>query len=523
MSSLPLQVPVDRVLDRVVAAVDGDADAKYEVMLSLRGRIDWPSVTDRVLQIRPTAAQALRTLRTGRPPSRRGAADSSTAEGDLTQDGLALEMGEDWVDARFVASWGKWLFFDGVAWRFDETLEHMTRARTYLRGRADELGAALELKAKELRRADTVAKIISLARSNTKQSATVNQWDTDDFLIGTPGGTVDLRTGDLRVTWPDDYITKTTAVAPAPPGTRAPLWTWVLDRITGQNLELQGYLQRYFGMGLTGCIREHVFAFGHGTGANGKGVVLNTVKGVLDEYAMVIPTEMLMVQAGDRHPTELARLRGVRLAIGSETEEGKRWAESRIKSLTGGDPIAARFMRQDFFEFTPKFKLFLVGNHRPSLRGVDEAMRRRLHLVPFTVTIPPDERDPELSDKLKAEWPAILRWMIDGCLEWQRVGLLPPEAVRAATDEYLSAEDAVSLWLEECVDLEPNAWESTGSLFASWRRWTERSGEFTGTQKRFAQILQERGFEPKRQGGTGLRGYRGILLNDSESERRWTP
>jgi putative DNA primase/helicase len=452
-----------------------------------------------------------------RKAARRAPVDSGR---DMTQDGLALDLGDRWTDARYVEGWGSWLFHDGVVWRFDQTLMHMTRARAFLRRYAETLGPEFDVKAKELRRADTVARVVALARSNPAQAATVAQWDSDDWLLGTPAGTVDLRTGELRDPRPEDYITKTTAVAPASPGTAAPLWSRVLERIAANDAELQEYLQRYFGMGLTGCIREHVFAFGHGAGANGKSLTLNTIKAIMGEYALVIPTEMLMVSTGDRHPTELARLRGVRLAIGSETEEGKRWAESRIKSLTGGEPIAARFMRQDFFEFTPKFKLFLVGNHRPSLRGVDEAMRRRLHLVPFTVTIPPDERDPELPEKLRAEWPAILRWMIDGCLAWQRHGLQPPDVVRAATDAYLTAEDAISLWLEECAEIQPDAWEATGSLFASWRRWTERSGEFTGTQKRFAQILQERGFEAKRQGGTGLRGYRGIRLTPTP-EAKW--
>ncbi|MDZ7779944.1 MAG: phage/plasmid primase, P4 family [Gemmatimonadota bacterium] len=248
----------------------------------------------------------------------------------------------------------------------------------------------------------------------------------------------------------EDYITKLTAVAPAPPGTPAPIWTAHLERITGGDPDLIEYLQRFSGYALTGSIREHAFTFGHGGGANGKGVTLNTIKAVLGAYAISIPTELLMVSKNERHPTELARLRGVRLAIGSETEDGKRWAEARIKALTGGDPIAARFMRQDFFEFQPQFKVFVIGNHRPSLRGVDEAMRRRLHLMPFTVTIPEAERDHELPEKLQREWPAILRWCIDARLAWQHQGLNPPSIVRAATESYLESEDAIAQWMEEC-------------------------------------------------------------------------
>ena len=353
---------------------------------------------------------------------------------DFTHDGLALELGDRWKsDARYVHIWGRWYFWDGSIWREDNRLDHLTRTRAFLRVQADRLGPKDDALARRLRQADTVAKVAGLARSNRAQAASAGQWDADPWLLGTPTGTVDLRTGKVREAQAEDYITMSAAVTPAAPGTPAPIWMRHLKRITATNIELQGYLQRFLGYALTGSIREHAFGFGHGGGANGKGVTLNTIKSILGDYAITIPTEMLMVSHSDRHPTDLARLRAVRLAIGSETEEGKRWAESKIKALTGGDPIAARFMRQDFFEFEPQFKLFVVGNHRPSLRGIDEAMRRRLHLVPFTVTIPEGERDHDLPEKLRGEWPAILRWLIDGCLTWQKEGLKPPDIVRAAT------------------------------------------------------------------------------------------
>ena len=171
------------------------------------------------------------------------------------------------------------------------------------------------------------------------------------------------------------------------------------------------------------------------------------------------PIETFTASHQDRHPTELARLRGARLVTSVETEEGRRWAESRIKSLTGGDKIAVHFMRQDFFEFTPQFKLVIAGNHKPGLRSVDEAIRRRLNLIPFTVTIPPAERDPDLAEKLKAEWPGILAWAIVGCLAWQRDGLAAPKAVTSATAAYLEAEDAVAAWIKERCEEESVAVE----------------------------------------------------------------
>jgi putative DNA primase/helicase len=173
-------------------------------------------------------------------------------------------------------------------------------------------------------------------------------------------------------------------------------------------------------------------------------VLLSTVAGVLGDYHKTAPIETFTASNADRHPTDLASLRGARLVRATETEEGRRWAESRIKQLTGGDTVAARFMRQDFFEYRPQFKLIIAGNHKPSLRSVDEAIRRRFHLIPFAVTIPPEERDSDLADKLKAEWPGILAWMIEGCVEWQAECLRPPAAVGACERELRQAREEAS-------------------------------------------------------------------------------
>jgi len=438
----------------------------------------------------------------------------SAGEHDLTHDGLALGLGERWRDeARYVEVWKRWMLFEGVLWRQDDRLGHMTRARAYLREVAARIGATQKDAAKQLRKEETVKKVLSLARSNPNQAATVEQWDADPWLLGTPGGVVDLRTGELRPGRPTDYITKATACAPARIGTPAPLFERFLARVTDGRVDLQDYLQRFFGSALTGDVRDHVLPFAYGVGSNGKSVLLNTISGLMNEYAVTIATEMLMVSHNDRHPEELARLRGVRLAVGSETEEGTRWAEARIKRLTGGDPITARYMRQNTFEFRPTFKLLISGNRRPSLGAVDEAIRRRVHLLPFDVIIPPEERDLGLTEKLKAEWPAILRWCIEGCLKWQTEGLRPPESVRSATDDYLESEDAIALWLEESFTRDPNGWASNETLFASWAKWAQRTGEAVGSQKRLTGALKERKFAPGRKGGD--RGFGGLRVKEA--------
>jgi putative DNA primase/helicase len=226
---------------------------------------------------------------------------------------------------------------------------------------------------------------------------------------------------NLRPHQREDYCTKSTAVTAAE-GEPA-LFLAFLDKIMDGDKEMVAYLQRVFGYCCTGATTEHAMFFFYGAGSNGKSVLLSTIAGILGDYHKTASIETFTAQTGSSHPTDLAHLMGARLVTSIETEEGRRWAESKIKALTGGDAISARFMRQDFFTFKPQFKLIVAGNHKPSLRTVDEAIKRRLHMVPFAVTIPAEERDIDLAEKLKAEWPQILNWMIHGCLEWQHIGL----------------------------------------------------------------------------------------------------
>jgi putative DNA primase/helicase len=205
--------------------------------------------------------------------------------------------------------------------------------------------------------------------------------------------------------------------------------------------------------------------------------------------------ELFVVAHGERHPTDLASLRGARLVTAVETEEGKRWAEAKLKQMTGGDPIKARFMRQDFFTYIPQFKLMFAANHKPAIRNVDVAISRRFHLVPWLVTIPEKERDKDLSDKLKAEWPGILRWMIDGCLEWQRIGLKPPKIVREATKEYLESQDTTQNFFDDCCVIAKDEFDSFAHLWDGYVDWCEDCREYVGTKKAFGQKLRDKGFQ----------------------------
>ena len=327
--------------------------------------------------------------------------------------------------------------------------------------------------------------------------------------------TIDLKTGEDYAPRREDYIIKIAATY-IDPVCQTPRWLEFLDTVTAKDKALQSYLQRMAGYCMTGKTTEHVLFFLYGSGANGKGVFLNTLTAIWGDYACVAPMEMFIETRGDRHPTELAFLRGARLVVAQETERGRRWAESKVKALTGGDPITARYMRQDFFTFRPQFKLVIAGNHKPSLRSVDEAIRRRFHLLPFTVTIPVEKRDKDLFEKLKPEWPGILHWAVIGCLEWQRQGLNPPAAVRDATDEYLAEEDAIGNWISERCDVDTNLQQRKSQLYANWKEWADASGEFSGSQKMLTMELEKRGFKPGSEGGTNQAIFHGIALKKTE-------
>lgn len=461
----------------------------------------WRPDQQHAWRLENTAAEAV-TIKTDgdpRPPA-------------FSDDALALRFADQHADdLRYVAKWGKWYSWTGSHWRTDDTLDAYDMVRATCREIAAECNEPRVATA--IASAKTVAAVERLAKADRRLAATIQQWDADPRLLNTPSGVVDLHTGRMRAHWAAGYMTKITAVGP---GGDCPTFRAFLERITGGDAELAAYHQRALGYALTGDIREHALFFGHGTGANGKSVLLSTVAGIMNTYHRTAPIETFTASNTDRHPTDLAMLQGARLVTANETEEGRRWAESRIKQLTGGDPVSARFMRQDFFEFCPTFKLFIAGNVKPGLRRVDEAIRRRFHLVPFAVTIPVEERDKELTETLKAEWPGILKWMIAGCARWQEIGLQPPQAVIAATATYLEQEDVLAAWIDERCERDPTAWALSTALFRSWTTWATASGEFAGGSKTFSQSLETRGFQRKRmETGQGFIGLRLRLVDAS--------
>jgi putative DNA primase/helicase len=434
------------------------------------------------------------------------------ASGELPptcEDALALAFAARHAgELRYVAKWGRWLRFDGVRWQFDDTLHVFDRIRDLCR----EVALDCDKPVSAVASAKTVAAVERLAEADRRLAATAAQWDAVTLLINATETTVDLRTGASRAPDPLDYIIKQATCAAASRGTAHPLWTKFLARVTGGDRELIAFLQRYVGYCCTGLTIEHKFVFAYGTGANGKGTFLNTIAKIFGDYATVADMNTFLASRNERHPTDLAKLHGARLVVAQETEKGRRWDEVKIKALTGGDRITARFMRQDYFDFEPTFKLFIIGNHKPRLNNIDEAMRRRLLFVPFTVQIPPAERNTNLPRKLEAEWPAILRWCIDGCLEWQRIGLAPPPIVRDATESYFKDQDTLAEWLDDCTrDGGPAAFTRSAELYASWKQWADDRGMKPGTMRFLSEALSERGFVRDRD-RDGQRGFFGLTL-----------
>jgi putative DNA primase/helicase len=420
---------------------------------------------------------------------------------DYSEDDLARifsdRHNQDW---RYVATWSQWLHWNGSIWEKDDTLAVYDLARKICR-EVSNFGQGLNLTQKRaLSASRTFAAVERIVKTDRAHAATAEQWDSDPWALSTPNGVINLRYGHIRPPSRDDYATKTTLVSP---DGDCPVWKASLRRWCASDIDLELYLQRFAGYCLTGITSEHALAFFYGTGRNGKSVFLDTIREIMGDYATVAGMEMFQASQHERHSTEIADLMGARLVTAQETQSGRKWDEAKIKELTSAATLKARFMRQDYFEFKPQFKLFFAGNHKPGLRSVDEAMRARVHIVPFLVTIPEAERDQTLPTRLKAEYPGILQWMIDGCIAWREQGLKPPAAVRKATDEYLDSEDSFANWFDDCCTANKNGKETGTDLYKSFKRWAEQSGERYPSAKEFYQTLDVRDFPSKK-----LNGYK---------------
>lgn len=407
-------------------------------------------------------------------------------DGGPTEDSIALSFESTHRNRfKFNATRGQWHVWNGHTWVPDDTFAVTDAVRGHCRTR----GTA------KLHKNAAVRGVEALCRTSRHFARASASLDHDPFLLGTPGGTVKLQTGTMTPANPDDLITRSTAVAPRV-GTPK-LWLQFLDQATGGDAAFVRYLQQVAGYCLTGDTREHALFFVYGDGGTGKSTFLNTLQRLLGSYTKTAPMDVFAASGFDKHPTELAMLAGARLVAANETEQGRKWAAARIKSLTGGDEITARFMRQDFFTYRPEFKLLFVGNFAPSFETVDEAMRRRFFVLPFDIK--PAIKDERLMEKLAAEAPQIMNWCIEGCCDWQSNGLHAPERVVKATGVYFETQDLFKQWLEErVVRSDYKMTTSKSRALASWNAFRASAGEKPERDRDLNQRLTRHGYHEGR-------------------------
>ena len=403
---------------------------------------------------------------------------------------------------RYCHPWRRWLVWDGRRWAIDDTGEIRRRAKETTRAIYAEASQLADENARKSRAKWAMGSenrtrldaMIYLAQSETGIPVIPDNLDADTWLLTVNNGTLDLRTGELRPHDPTDFITKLTPVD-YHPDAEAPTWTGFLYRIMGESETLITFLQRAVGYSLTGDMGERVLFFLHGAGANGKSTFLETIRAMAGDYGLRTPTETLMIKRGGAIPNDVARLKGARLVTAAESDEGKRLAEAMIKDLTGGDTIAARFMRAEWFDFRPQCKIWLATNHKPEVRGTDKAIWDRIRLIPFDVIIPEAEQDKHLIEKLKAELPGILAWAVRGCLAWYKDGLGIPAEVRTATGRYRDEMDVLGAFITDRCILEPTARATAKELYNGYKGWCEASGEKAISKKKLGMRLAERGLD----------------------------
>jgi len=426
-------------------------------------------------------------------------------------------------DIHFCHLWNAWLHWDGRRWKRDTTGTVRRWSKDVVRSiyaeaariENGEIRAATVQHAKTSEKAASRAAMLKNAEVETGIPIEPDEMDRDGFLFNVQNGTVDLRTGKLKPHDRCDTITKLGRVFYDAAAT-APTFMAFLERVLPEP-DVRAFLQRAVGYCLTASMAAQCLFFLYGGGANGKSTLLTLLGLLLGEYARHAAPELLTHTKNDRHPTELADLFGARLVTSVEVDEGKRLAETLIKQMTGGDPMKGRFMRADFFEWMPTHKLWLAANHRTEIRGTDYAIWRRIHLIPFTVTIPENERDADLPAKLAAELPGILNWAIAGCLEWQRSGLGVPQVVRDATNEYRQEQDVLADFIGERCILDRQAWVPSNALYKTYEAWGEAGGDQPLKTTAFGRRLTERGLKAAK-GAKGVRIWQGIRLLSPDEE-----
>lgn len=417
---------------------------------------------------------------------------------------------------RYVKQWG-WLVWDGKRWKIDETEQIMAFAKETVRSMYQEASEVLDEQKRQLivnhaknsESYNRLQAMVALARSERDIVALTSDFNTDLFLITVLNGTIDLRKGELRPHDPKDLITK---LAPVEynPYAHSDVWDQFLNDIMDGNRGLINYLQRVMGYSLTGDTREDAFFIPYGSGRNGKSTLFGVMREVMGDYAQDTPQRTIVRREGHNQTNDLAALVGARLVTVSETEAGEQLEVSLIKRLTGGDPITARFLNKEFFTFVPQMKIFLATNNKPIVTESTKAIWARIKLIPFTVSFEANP-DKELPEKLRTVAPAILAWMVQGCLMWLRDGLQEPQEVKEATADYQDEQDTLGEFFDERCEVGKDRKVRSRELYNAYLAWCELNKVRQPlTEPLFANKVQEHGYSKKRDGKGMV--YRGISL-----------
>ena len=404
---------------------------------------------------------------------------------------------------RYCLMWNKFLIWNGTCWEIDKKgkveedcvdfVHHMYRG---LRVITDlQLQKDFEkhlIKSESFRR---IQALVGLLKMSKDIKVSDDELDTDNYLFNVSGITLNLKNGKGFPPEPTNLITKRSKFI-YDKDAKCPTWDMFLLQIFNKDTDLIRFVQKAMGYSLSGDVREQCLFILWGTGANGKSTFLNVLQELFGDYACTTGTETFMKKTSEQS-NDLARLKGIRLVTTTEVEQGKALSESLIKQITGGDEITARFLYGEYFSFKPTFKIFMATNHKPKIRGADNGIWRRIKMIPFTVTIPAEQRDKTLTEKLIAENSGILNWLIQGYALWRKEGLNEPEAIRDANEEYRMDMDAVGTFVNDCFDLDASMrWRLPNQmLYQTYIKWCNANNERVMSQKWLTMRMSEKGFK----------------------------